>query len=110
MRLSIALPLRYLSAGLKLAPLLLLTLTAGIVPGCDPKGAIPPGVKLPHAPTHYLACFKQLTPIPVESLTRDKVVRLVAELRKSELAKSRCGKDLLDWYARVQTAYAPKQK
>lgn len=95
---------------LKLAPLLMLILTAGVVPGCDQKAAFPPGVNLPHAPSHYLTCFKSMTTIPVESLTRDKVVRLVADLRKSELAKSRCGQDLLDWYARVRAAYAPKKK
>ena len=94
---------------LKCAPLLLLTLTAGIIPGCDPKAAFPPGVKLPFAPSHYVTCFKSMTTIPVESLTRDKIVRLVADLRKSELAKSRCGSDLLDWYARVRVAYAPKK-
>jgi len=92
---------------LKIAPLLLLTLTAGVIPSCQ-NGAFPPGVKLPHAPSHYLTCFKSMTTIPVESLTRDKVVRLVADLRKSELAKSRCGQDLLDWYDRVRVAYGPK--
>jgi hypothetical protein len=94
---------------MKLTPLLLLLLTAGVVPGCDPKGAVPPGVVLPHAPAHYAGCFKQLTTIPISSLTREKVVLLVAELRKSELAKSRCGRDLLDWYGRVRVAYGPKK-
>ena len=95
---------------LKFSPLLLLALTAGVIPGCDQKGAFPPGVKLPFAPSHYVTCFKSMTTIPVESLTRDKVVRLVADLRKSELAKSRCGTDLLDWYDRVRVAYGPKKK
>lgn len=91
-----------------LAPLLLLSLTAGVVPACE-KGVVPGGVVLPYAPSHYVTCFSKLSTIPIGSLTRDKVVLLVAELRKSELAKSQCGKDLLDWYARVRVAYGPKK-
>lgn len=85
---------------------LFLTLAAG--KGCE--GAIPPGVMLPRAPSHYLACFKQLTPIPVESLTPARVAQLAADLRRSELAKSACGQDLLDWYGRVRAAYAPSRE
>jgi len=72
--------------------------------GCQPQT---PSAKvgLPAAPAHYVACFKKLTDIPVGSLTRDKVVQLVAKLRHSELAKSQCGKDLLAWYATVKTAF-----
>jgi hypothetical protein len=66
-------------------------------------------VRLPLPPAHYLACFRALTPIPVESLTRERVARLIADLRRSELAKSACGQDLLDWYGRVRAAYAPKR-
>jgi|SRR5581483_3750781 len=94
-----------LKAALALA--LFMTLAAGT--GCDPK-IVPAGVKLPHAPAHYAACFSKLTAIPIGSLTREKVIELVARLRQSELAKSRCGKDLRDWYDTVRVAYAPKGK
>ena len=71
---------------------------------CTPV-APKPGVALPRAPAYYLACFNKLTPIPAEDLTRSKVVELVAQLRKSELAKSRCGKDLLAWYDKVSSSF-----
>lgn len=76
--------------------------------GCQTKGHPALGVALPHAPAYYEACFKKLTDIPTGTLTRSKVVVLVAELRKSELAKSRCGKDLLAWYGTVVKAYKNK--
>jgi hypothetical protein len=76
--------------------------------GCQHKGHPGLGVTLPKAPAHYEACFKKLSDIPTGTLTRSKVVALVAELRKSELAKSRCGKDLLAWYSAVQKAYKKK--
>ena len=69
--------------------------------GCDPQV----GVKLPHAQQYYVTCFNKLTTIPLGSLTRDKIVQLVAQLRHSELRKSQCGKDLLGWYAKVSAAY-----
>lgn len=76
-----------------------------LLAGCVENGRINPSVQLPHAPSYYLACFKKLTPIPVSDLTREKVVELVAELRRSELAKSQCGKDLLAWYETVRASY-----
>jgi hypothetical protein len=74
--------------------------------GCVTTGQSGHSVQLPKASAYYIACFNKLTDIPVGSLTRDKVVHLVAELRKSELAKSQCGKDLLKWYNSVKTAFA----
>lgn len=62
-------------------------------------------VSLPKAPGYYLTCFSQLTDKPVGTLTRDKVVKLIAELRQSEKRKSQCGKDLLRWYDTVRVAY-----
>lgn len=66
-------------------------------------------VQLPKAPEYYLKCFESLTPIPVKDLNREMVIKLVAELRQSEVRKSRCGKDLLIWYATVQRAYGQQQ-
>ncbi|BAQ16112.1 hypothetical protein GL4_0649 [Methyloceanibacter caenitepidi] len=67
--------------------------------------AQPLAVNLPKAPSYYRACFEKLTDIPIEKLSRERVVLLVADLRKSEMAKSRCGKDLLAWYSTVRAAY-----
>lgn len=62
-------------------------------------------VALPKAPAHYAQCFTELTGKPIGPLTSETVVRLIADLRMSEKRKSQCGKDLLDWYARVRLAY-----
>ena len=75
--------------------------------GCTPR-LQKTTVSLPKAPSYYRACFAKLTPIPVNSLTRQKVVRLVAALRRSEKAKSQCGKDVLSWYDTVRLTYAKK--
>lgn len=93
----------------KVAPILCLLLTAGIGDGCE-KQIAPPGVNLPYAPQHYVDCFNKLTPIPIKTLDKQMVVKLIADLRRSELAQSQCGKDLLAWYDKVRVAYAPKKK
>ena len=66
-------------------------------------------VSLPKAPGYYLTCFSQLTATPVGTLTRAKVVKLIAELRQSEKRKSTCGKAILSWYSTVRLAYAKKR-
>ncbi|ODA67693.1 hypothetical protein A7A08_01728 [Methyloligella halotolerans] len=73
--------------------------------GCQKQGAPDVSVQLPKAPDYYAACFEKLTDIPRDRLTRPMAVRLIGQIRQSELRKTRCGKDLLDWYARVRLAY-----
>lgn len=88
---------------------LAITLTMGLMAGsCQVREPGKPAVtvNLPKPSAYYLACFNKLTPIPTSDLTREKVILLVAELRKSEKAKSQCGKDLLDWYERIRIATA----
>jgi hypothetical protein len=65
-------------------------------------------VALPKPPDYYRACFAALTKEPAGTLTRERVVTLIAQLRQSEKRKSQCGKDLLAWYSAVQVAYAKK--
>lgn len=65
-------------------------------------------VSLPKAPEYYRSCFRQLTPEPIGNLNRERVVTLIAQLRQSEKRKSQCGRDLLDWYGRVQIAVSKK--
>ena len=85
------------------APAFAAILAVGLMAGTCEQSV--KGVSLPHPPAYYKACFEKLTPIPAGDLTRADVVRLVAQLRHSELAKSRCGKDLLNWYDTVVVAY-----
>ena len=90
----------------KLAIIAIAVLSLPLV-GCvvDNPGKPSVSVSLPNAPAYYSRCFAELTTIPQSKLTRDKVVILVAQLRKSEKRHSKCGKDLLAWYETVRTAY-----
>lgn len=91
----------------RIAALALLCLSLG---GCiiSQPGKPDISVQLPKAPDYYRACFAALTKEPVGSLTRERVVVLVAQLRQSEKRKSQCGKDLLAWYETVRVAYAKR--
>jgi hypothetical protein len=71
---------------------------------CGPSGTAPQSgsikIALPPAPGDLQACFSRLVPAPEGStLTRQQIVRLVADLKQSERAKSLCGRRLLAWYA-----------
>ncbi len=55
---------------------------------------------LPPAPSDLAGCFARLVPQPEGgALSRERVYRLIADLKASELRKSQCGRRLLDWYA-----------
>ncbi len=90
-----------LAAAILLAPLPLA--------GCIwDQQAPPPNLSLPKAPDYYRLCFAKLTNIPKgTALTRDMIVALVAELRRSEKRLSQCGKDLLKLYDMVVAGAAP---
>jgi hypothetical protein len=62
--------------------------------------------KLPHPPSYIVKCFEAVTEVPTESLkTRQQVLNLISTLRRSEVAKHRCGKDMLTWYDKVRRTY-----
>lgn len=43
-----------------------------------------------------------MVPVPTgETMTRQQIVKLVADLKQSELAKSLCGRRLLAWYRKA---------
>jgi hypothetical protein len=52
-------------------------------------------------PAELKTCFDQIVPAPGKpgtELTKQQMARLVADLKKSELAKSQCGKRLIAYY------------
>ena len=65
-------------------------------------------VSLPKAPQYYHACFAKLAPASQQGrpLTRAAVVSLIGKLNASNARYSKCGRDLLKWYATIRTAYA----
>lgn len=75
--------------------------------GCEPNGKVDQTVILPHIPTQYRACAQaQLTKIPGGQISRADIVKLIADLRKSELNKDTCLKGLVRWYDKVAATYA----
>lgn len=73
--------------------------------GCGQSGPGVTGsisVHLPPAPGDVQACFSRLVKVPTgDTMSRQQVVKLVADLKQSELAKSLCGRRLLAWYAKA---------
>jgi hypothetical protein len=50
-------------------------------------------------PRDLRSCFNKLTPMPPEgALSKGETIKLIATLRKSEVAKSQCGKRLIAFY------------
>lgn len=61
-------------------------------------------------PARIRGCFSKLTPIPVKDMSGDELVRLVADLRVSEVKMSRCGRDVVQWYDGVRKDFGPAIK
>jgi hypothetical protein len=79
--------------------MLLVSITATMT-GCASSGRLAgDSVALAPVPADLKVCFARLVPPPPPGpLTRKQVIRLIGELKTSELAKSRCGKRLIVWY------------
>lgn len=72
--------------------------------GCDQSSG---EVNLAVVPADLRLCFDRLVPIPPQGkMSAQQVARLVADLRRSEVAKSRCGKRLLSWYDKQAAVYS----
>ena len=75
-----------------------MTLTGCVNSGTPVTGSI--RITLPAPPGDLQGCFARLVPVPAGStMSRAEVVRLIADLKRSEAAKSMCGRRLLAWYA-----------
>lgn len=71
--------------------LALLTLTSCVDSGRQ--------ITLAPVPGDLRVCFGRFVPAPKPgALSKREVAALIAELKKSELTKSRCGKRLIAWY------------
>lgn len=75
--------------------------------GCTPNGKVPVSTILPQIPAKYRTCADPIL-LPKGEVSRSDVVKLVADLRRSELAKSGCIKGLIAWYDNVKKSYAAK--
>lgn len=64
--------------------------------------------KLPPVPARLNGCFKNLTPIPVKNMSGKELTLLLSIVRQSEVRKSKCGRDLINWYEGVRKAYGSK--
>jgi len=75
--------------------LLLATLT-----GCASSGAARDGrIRLAAIPQDIRTCIAREVPAPLPgSMSRAQAASLIAAFRKSDLAKTHCGKRLVAWY------------
>lgn len=92
--------------------------------GCasSPNLNEPISIRLSEPPPHIGKCFTQVTNIPVAQVEKamkagaspEKINAMardfIVKLRRSEQSKSRCGKQLLAFYARVKGNVAKKLK
>ena len=70
---------------------------------CGPSGSKP---SLSELPGDIKVCFNRLVPKPQgEVMTSAEVIKLVAELKKSELQKSLCGKRLIAFYETQKSVF-----
>lgn len=62
-------------------------------------GSHRPQVTIPEVPARYRACFQKLAhrPPPKGGWTLNQAAQLIADLSVSEVEKSRCGRDLINW-------------
>lgn len=86
-------------------------------------------MRLSEPPAHIQSCFEKVTDIPVEEVEEvealaiqaqnDPVARakleasarkLIAKIRRSEVAKTRCGQQLLKFYGKVKANAAKRSK
>ncbi len=79
---------------LAVSALLLTTLTA-----CEPSGT---DAALPPIPADVRVCFASVVPAPRPgAMTAAEIARLIADLRRSDLAKTQCGRRLIGFYDTV---------
>ncbi|MPZ19512.1 MAG: hypothetical protein GEV06_16570 [Luteitalea sp.] len=57
-------------------------------------------------PADVQTCFSQYVKAPKGPLSKRAVVRLIAELKRSEVAKSRCGRRLIGFYNSIAKGLA----
>lgn len=58
----------------------------------------PQKVVLPDLPPHIKPCVSRITKIPKSAKSIKDTRRLIVKLRRSELSKSRCGKQAIKFY------------
>jgi uncharacterized protein YcfL len=84
------------------------SIVALMLAGCEENGKVPVATILPHVPAKYRVCAETVL-LPKGEVSRSDVVKLVADLRKSEVSKSACIKGLIAWYDNVRVSYARKK-
>lgn len=89
--------------------LLALVLVIGLALGaCHPRESLDLAARpaLPPVPADLAACFARAFPeIPDRALSRADVVRILANAKLLDRAKSACGERALAWAADVQREY-----
>lgn len=81
-----------------LASVLMLTTLSGCA-GFGNKEPVVQQQQLAEIPADIRVCFNQMVPAPIAGkLTKQQVFKIIADLKRSEKAKSQCGKRLIEFY------------
>jgi hypothetical protein len=74
------------------------------------RAAPPVKPDLPPVPTHIKNCFASTVALPKEDEWNNaKVAEVIARLRQSELAKTRCGRQLIAYYEDLRRGLAQEK-
>jgi hypothetical protein len=80
-----------------------MTSSAFALSGCDEVKHI----TLAPVPADLKVCFGQFVPMPGKgAMSRQQTAALIAELKRSELAKSQCGQRLIGFYETQAEVYS----
>jgi hypothetical protein len=87
---------------------------AMLVGGCSlfdkeqPLKIVAEQASLPPVPDRYRLCFAGTTVLPPGAWSAAVTADVAAALRGSELTKTTCGRDFLQWYEDVKAGRKPK--
>lgn len=59
----------------------------------------------PRLPTHLEFCFGEKTRLPEPPWTKAVVTKIITDLRRSEIGRTNCGRQLIEFYNGVRAAY-----
>lgn len=88
--------------------LFIAVLLAVLLAACSTIRPYVTGPALPPVPDRYRTCFAGVVDLPPGAWSAAVTADVIARVRVSELEKTDCGQDFLEWYGDVQAGRAPR--
>ena len=95
------------------ASLFILVFLAALLAACGHGPEVPSvtySEPLPPVPDRYRTCFAGVTDLPAGSWSAAVTADVAGRVRASELEKTACGRDFLEWYEDVRAGRDPKDQ